>query len=95
MHPVIKDADARMRKGIESFKTEIGKLRTGRATPGILDHVRIDYYGTEMPINQVASINVSDAHLDRSPWEKRWCKQSRKAILNAGLGFEILSPQVR
>ena len=56
MHKVIKDAETRMRKSIDSFKTEIAKLRTGRAHPSILDHVRVDYYGTEMPINQVANI---------------------------------------
>jgi len=88
MSTVVKDADARMRKGIDSFKNEISKLRTGRANPGILDHVKIDYYGTDMPINQVANINVSDARtLTISPWEKKMVTAIEKAIINAGLGL--------
>lgn len=88
MQRVIKDAEMRMRKSIESFKTEIAKLRTGRANPGILDHVRVDYYGTDMPINQVANINVADARtLVISPWEKKMVPAVEKAIHNSGLGL--------
>lgn len=88
MHKVIKDADTRMRKTIESYKTEIAKLRTGRANPAILDHVRIDYYGSEMPINQVANINVGDARtLTIVPWEKSMVPVIEKAILNSDLGL--------
>ena len=88
MHRVIKDAEVRMRKSIEAFKTEIAKLRTGRANPGILDHVRVDYYGSEMPINQVANINVSDARtLTITPWEKKMVPVIEKAILNSDLGL--------
>lgn len=88
MSKVIKDAEARMRKSIDSFKTEIAKLRTGRANPGILDHVRVDYYGSEMPINQVANINVSDARtLTITPWEKKMVPLIEKAILNSDLGL--------
>jgi ribosome recycling factor len=88
MQQVIKDAEVRMRKSIESFKTEITKLRTGRANPSILDHVRIDYYGTEMPINQVANVNVSDARtLTITPWEKKMVILIEKAILNSDLGL--------
>ncbi len=88
MHKIIKDAEARMRKSIEAYKAEIAKLRTGRANPGILDQVRIDYYGTEMPINQVANINVTDARtLTISPWEKKMVPLIEKAIFNSGLGL--------
>ena len=88
MHKVTKDAEVRMRKSIESFKTEIAKLRTGRAHPSILDHVRVDYYGSEMPINQVANITVSDARtLTITPWEKKMVPAIEKAILNSGLGL--------
>jgi ribosome recycling factor len=88
MQNVIKDAEARMRKSIESFKTEIAKLRTGRANPSILDHVRVDYYGTEMPISQVANINVSDARtLTITPWEKKMVMAIEKAIHNSDLGL--------
>lgn len=88
MHKVTKDAEVRMRKSIESFKAEIAKLRTGRAHPSILDHVRIDYYGSEMPINQVANITVTDARtLTISPWERKMVPAIEKAILNSGLGL--------
>lgn len=88
MHKVTKDAEVRMRKSIESFKTEIAKLRTGRAHPSILDHVRVDYYGSEMPINQVANITVTDARtLSITPWEKKMVPAIEKAILNSGLGL--------
>jgi len=88
MQKTLKDADARMRKGIEAFKTEIAKMRTGRANPSMLDHVRVDYYGTDMPINQVANINVTDSRtLTISPWEKKMVTAIEKAIINAGLGL--------
>lgn len=88
MHKSIKEAEVRMRKCIESYKTEITKLRTGRANPTILDHVRVDYYGTEMPINQVANINVTDARtLTITPWEKKMVTLIEKAIINSGLGL--------
>ena len=88
MHKVIKDAEIRMRKSIDSFKTEIAKLRTGRAHPSILDHVRVDYYGAEMPINQVANVNVSDGRtLTITPWEKNMTPLIEKAILNSDLGL--------
>jgi ribosome recycling factor len=88
MQAVIKDAESRMVKCIEAFKAEIAKLRTGRATPSILDHVRVDYYGSEMPINQVANVNVSDARtLTITPWEKSMVPAIEKAIFNSGLGL--------
>lgn len=88
MHKVAKDAEARMRKSIESFKLEIAKLRTGRAHPSILDHVRVNYYGSEMPISQVANITVSDARtLTITPWEKNMVMAIEKAILNSDLGL--------
>ncbi|MBA3660893.1 MAG: ribosome recycling factor [Gammaproteobacteria bacterium] len=77
-----------MRKSIESFKTEISKLRTGRAHPSILDHIRLDYYGSELPINQVANITVSDARtLTITPWEKKMVQVIEKAIMNSDLGL--------
>lgn len=88
MQQVIKNAEARMRKSIDSFKIEITKLRTGRAHPSILDHVRIDYYGSEMPINQVANITTSDARtLTITPWEKNMVQAIEKAIMNSDLGL--------
>ena len=71
MHKVIKDAETRMRKSIDVFKAEIAKLRTGRANPSILEHIRIEYYGSILPISQVANVHVSDARtLTITPWEK-------------------------
>lgn len=88
MQKVIKDAEMRMRKSIDSFKAEITKLRTGRANPSILDHIRVDYYGTLMPIHQVASVNVTDSRtLSITPWEKKMVTLIEKAILNSDLGL--------
>src|SRR3990167_1700401 len=88
MQVVIKDAEVRMQKCIEAFKVEIAKLRTGRAHPSILDHVRIEYYGNDVPIHQVASITVSDSRtLTISPWEKKLIPLIEKAILNADIGL--------
>lgn len=88
MSNLTKDAQVRMQKSIESLKVEMSKLRTGRAHPGILDHVRVDYYGTEMPINQIANINASDSRtLTISAWEKKMVPLIEKAILNSGLGL--------
>ena len=88
MHKVVKDAEQRMRKSIDAFKAEIAKLRTGRANPSILDHIRVDYYGSLMPINQVANIATTDARtLTISAWEKNMVPVIEKAILNADLGL--------
>lgn len=88
MHKIIKDAETRMSKCIDSFKIEITKLRTGRAHPSILDHVRVDYYGSEMPINQVANVTASDARtLTITPWEKSMVNAIDKAIRESGLGL--------
>lgn len=88
MQKVIKDAEARMRKAIDALKAEMAKVRTGRALPNVLDHIRVDYYGTETPINQLASVNASDARtLTITPWEKKMVPLIEKAILNSDLGL--------
>lgn len=88
MHKTVKDAESRMRKSIESYKAEIAKLRTGRAHPGILEHIRVSYYGNEMPLNQVANITATDARtLTITPWEKSMVQPIEKAILNSDLGL--------
>ena len=88
MHTVTKNAETRMRKCIDAFKTELTKLRTGRAHPSILDHIRVDYYGSEMAINQVANITTTDARtLTITPWEKNMVQPIEKAIINSGLGL--------
>lgn len=83
-----KSADEKMKKSLEALKADFGKVRTGRAHTGILDHVKVDYYGTLMPINQVANISVIDAHtLGVQPWEKPMVAKVEKAIRDADLGL--------
>ena len=88
MHKVISDMESRMQKSIEAFKLEMSKVRTGRAHPSLLDHVRVDYYGNETPLSQVSNITIGDARtLVITPWEKRMIPVIEKAILSAGLGL--------
>jgi ribosome recycling factor len=83
-----KDAETRMKKSIESLKGELTRLRTGRASAGLLDHVMIDYYNSPTPLAQVASVSVADARsLVVTPWEKNLIPKIDKAIRDAGLGL--------
>ncbi|AEK57493.1 MULTISPECIES: ribosome recycling factor [Acidithiobacillus] len=83
-----KDAEQRMKKSIEALKSELTRLRTGRASAGLLDHVEVDYYGSPTPLSQVASISVADARsLLVTPWEKPLIPKIDKAIRDAGLGL--------
>lgn len=83
-----KNADHKMQKTIETLKTDLGKVRTGRAHTGLLDHVMVDYYGSPMPINQVANISLLDARtLSVSPWEKNMVGKVEKAIRDSDLGL--------
>ena len=85
---ISQNTKTRMHKSVEAFQNEINKLRTGRAPPGLLEHIKIDYYGNSTPLNQVASINVSDPRtLTISPWEKSMVQPIEKAIMNADLGL--------
>ncbi len=85
---VIKDAQTRMDKSIAAFKQELAKLRTGRAHPSLLDHVKVDYYGTDTPITQAATVNVEDARtLSVTPYEKSMVSKVEKAILESDLGL--------
>jgi ribosome recycling factor len=87
-----KSADEKMNKSLEALKADFGKVRTGRAHAGILDHVKVDYYGTMMPINQVANISVIDAHtLGVQPWEKPMVAKVEKAIRDGDLGLNPAS----
>ncbi len=83
-----KDARGRMKKSVEVLRHELTKLRTGRAHTSLLDQVSVSYYGTDTPINQVASVSVSDPRtLSVQPWEKKMVPEVEKAILNSGLGL--------
>ncbi len=83
-----KDARERMGKSIEALRQELAKIRTGRAHTSLLDHLTVDYYGSQVPLQQVASIKVEDARtLSVAPWEKPMVTVVEKAILNSGLGL--------
>ena len=86
------DAKARMEKSIEALGHAFAKIRTGRAHPSILDAVRVDYYGSEVPISQVANITVEDARtLAVTPWEKPMVGEVEKAIMKSDLGLNPAS----
>jgi ribosome recycling factor len=83
-----KDAQARMAKSVESLRHDLTKLRTGRATTALVDHLKVSYYGSDMPLTQVASVVVSDARsLTITPWEKNMVAAVEKAILASDLGL--------
>ena len=83
-----QDAADRMAKSIDSLRQELTKLRTGRAHTSLLDHITVEYYGSEVPINQVANISVGDARtLVVSPWEKNMIGPVEKAIRSSDLGL--------
>jgi ribosome recycling factor len=92
MHELIKDAENRMGKTIEALRSELAKVRTGKATTALLDGVKVDYYGNMTPINQVGNITVLDPHtLSITPWDKSMVMPIDKAILEANLGFNPIS----
>jgi ribosome recycling factor len=83
-----KTTEQKMLKSIESLKTDLGKIRTGRAHTGLLDHVQVDYYGSPVPISQVANITLVDARtIGVQPWEKPMVGKVEKAIRDADLGL--------
>ena len=85
---VKQDASARMAKSIEAFKSELSKIRTGRAHPSLLNHITVDFYGSEVPIGQAANITVEDARtLAVTPWDKSMVQVIEKAIMTSDLGL--------
>ncbi len=83
-----KDTRIRMGKTLESLRTELAKIRTGRAHPSLLEHVHVDYYGSEVPISQAASVTVEDARtLAVTPWDKTMVQPLEKAIMSSDLGL--------
>ena len=88
LEDVKKDATARMKKSIESLRDELRRLRTGRANTSLLEHISVEYYGSRVPVNQVASISVEDSRtLVVTPWEKPMVAVVEKAILTSDLGL--------
>jgi len=85
---VKKSAEQKMQKSVETLKVDLGKVRTGRAHTGLLDHIKVDYYGSMMPINQVANVTLGDAHtITVQPWEKKMVHPVEKAIRDSDLGL--------
>ncbi|MGH8743465.1 MAG: ribosome recycling factor [Burkholderiales bacterium] len=85
---VKKSAEQKMQKTLETLKTDLAKVRTGRAHTGILDHITVDYYGSQMPIHQVANVSLLDPRtLSVHPWEKKMVSVIEKAIRESDLGL--------
>ncbi|CAG9166849.1 MULTISPECIES: ribosome recycling factor [Cupriavidus] len=83
-----KSVEQKMQKSIEAFKADLAKVRTGRAHVGLLDHVQVDYYGSMVPISQVANIGLGDARtITVQPWEKKMVGAVEKAIRDCDLGL--------
>jgi ribosome recycling factor len=83
-----KNADQKMQKSLEALKTDLAKIRTGRAHTGLLDHVMVEYYGSMVAVNQVANVNLGDARtLNVQPYEKNMVAKVEKAIRDSDLGL--------
>ncbi len=87
-----KTAEDKMKKSIEALKADLAKVRTGRAHTGLLDHIRVDYYGQAVPISQVANVTLVDARtIGIQPWEKKMAAVIEKAIRESDLGLNPAS----
>ena len=87
-----KDAGIRMDKSVAALRTELTKIRTGRAHTSLLDHVTVEYYGSQVPLNQVSNVNVEDSRtLTITPWEKEMVPVIEKAIMGELVGTYITS----
>ena len=85
---VKKSAEQKMKKTLETLKADLGKIRTGRAHTGLLDHLLVDYYGTPTPVNQVGNVTLLDARtIGVSPWDKKMAAVIEKAIRDSDLGL--------
>lgn len=83
-----KDAKIRMAKSLDSLRTELAKIRTGRAHPSLLEHVQVEYYGSLVPISQAANVSIEDARtLAVTPWDKNMVQPLEKAIMKSDLGL--------
>ncbi|CAO1659363.1 MULTISPECIES: ribosome recycling factor [Halomonadaceae] len=92
INDIKKDAESRMKKSVEALNSNFNKIRTGRAHPSILDAVTVEYYGSQVPLSQVASVNVEDARtLSIVPWEQGMVPKIEKAIMTSDLGLNPAS----
>lgn len=88
LQEIRKDAGERMKKSLEALRGELKKLRTGRAHTSLLDHITVEYYGSEVPLSQVANIGVEDSRtLTITPWERQMVQAVEKAIMTSDLGL--------
>ena len=88
LNDIKKDAQTRMAKSVEAFRHDLVKIRTGRASTALVDHLKVNYYGSDMPLSQVATVAISDARsLTITPWEKQMVGPVEKAILASDLGL--------
>jgi ribosome recycling factor len=88
VNQIRKTTDDKMKKSVEALKSDLAKVRTGRAHTGILDHIKVDYYGNEMPLSQVANITLVDSRtIGVQPWEKKMVSAIEKAIRDSDLGL--------
>jgi ribosome recycling factor len=88
INDIKKDAQDRMKKAVDALGVQFNKIRTGRAHPSILDGLMVNYYGADMPLSQVANVNILDARtLSISPWEKKMVGEIEKAIYKSDLGL--------
>ena len=92
MEQIMKETSHKMDKTLEALRNELSKIRSGKATTALLDGIKVDYYGTMTPINQVGNLTVLDAHtLSFTPWDKSILMSVDKAILEANIGFNPIS----
>ena len=88
LEDINQEANERMQKSVDAFKSNLSKIRTGRASPDILDSISLDYYGTETPLKQLSNISVEDSQtLSISPWEEKFIPDIEQAIAKANLGL--------
>lgn len=95
INKINKDAEGRMKKSIDTLKLGLEKIRTGRASPALLEQITVDYYGARTPLTQVANVGVADARtLTVTPWDKGMVQAIEKAIMESGLGLNPVTSGV-
>ncbi|THB72496.1 MAG: ribosome recycling factor [Gammaproteobacteria bacterium] len=88
INDIIQDSEKRMSKSIEALKATLTKIRTGRAHPSLIEHIQVSYYGSDVPLTQVANVGVADSRtLSVTPWEKQMVPVIEKALMTADLGL--------
>jgi ribosome recycling factor len=85
---ILKEGEDKMKKAVEVVRQEFVRIRTGKATTALLEGIKVDYYGSHVPLNQVGNVSVADAHtITITPWEKHMIPVIEKAVLSANLGL--------